>query len=78
MIPGSDRPCWKVRPTSWGDLDKSPYFGRRAQVLPVGDELASEQVRAKKEDPSPFIANAGGIPVPFPPVRSGCTFFSIG
>ena len=39
--------------------------------------FTSAEGHAKKTRPSLSIPNAGDIPVPFPLVRSGCTFFSV-
>ena len=38
----------------------------------------SKKRARRTKNPPLFIPNAGDVPVPFPLVRSGCTFFSIG
>ena len=83
--PPPPRPAWtfsvrKQDTRTRGDLSKALYFCRRVQVLPVGEEQAREQALGKKEEgKNPiFIPVAGGTSVPFPLVRSGLTFFSVG
>ena len=44
----------------------------------AGTQKGYSKSRAKKKRPSLFIPNAGDVPVPFPLVRSECTFFWVG
>lgn len=43
-----------------------------------GGSTSAEGRGRKREDPSLFIPEAGGVPVPFPGVKFGHTFFSVG
>lgn len=43
-----------------------------------GGSTSAEGRERKREDPSLFIPEAGGVPVPFPGVKFGRTFFSVG
>ena len=41
-------------------------------------EVDTQKSCSKKKRPSLFIPNTGNVPVTFPLVRSGCTFFLVG
>ena len=65
-----DRQCWKVRHMNTGR-------SQQGSLLLQTDE-GTQKACTKKKRHSLFIPNSGGIPVPFPLVRSGRTFFSVG
>jgi len=66
---GSDHQCWKMRHMNTGR-------SRQGSLL-LQKGAGTQKVHAKKKRPSLFIPNAGDVPVPFPVVRSGHTFFSV-
>ena len=52
--------------------------GSRQASLLLWKSAGAQKAHAKKKRPSLFIPNAGDVPVAFPRVRSGCTFFLVG
>ena len=58
---------------------KKENTGRSRQAsLLLQKGTGAQKAPAKKKRPSLFIPNAGDVPVPFPLVRSGSTFFLVG
>ena len=67
---GWDCHCRKMRHMNSGRSRQGSLFLQKG--------IGTQKAHAKKKRPSLFIPNVGDVPVPFPLVRSGHTFFSIG
>ena len=66
---GLDRQCRKMRHMNTGRSRQGSLLKQKG--------AGAQKARSKKKRPSLFIPNAGDVPVPFPLVRSGCTFFLV-